>query len=360
MKLGRLHEARDLLVKCREIFEQTADTRMSSMVNSSLAMVEQALDHQAPAADLPRDALRYSYADGDILNIAIGHTTLGDVLADTPHAGEAVAHHLTAALIMTLTGTVASGESFARHAGAVLLRSAGIVKLPHDVAELCRLVGAVPGVKLDQLLERLSPTPGAVDRAWAHVLAASKTTESTVNGAHFAAWEPVVAGILVTDRGDPSAAEEIDAWLGELEWGSGNGPLVSALRRIRSGERDIRVLSTLDGPAKAIAAHVLDVLDGRASVPVDLWQATRIGPLLGDIVEAVNGGKSAAVRASQDLSDMARVSHHLVLSRVLNRILAGDRDDNLITESHDPVHQAVVTTVLKYIGSAAPGKDTVP
>jgi tetratricopeptide (TPR) repeat protein len=164
LQLGRLDEARRLLRECREIFDRAHDDRMLGNVFSMLALAERELRHGEVALGLARDALRYGYLADDVDGIPVSHFNLGTYLReDAGDPGDALAHHLAAALIYAVTGGQYLEQSV--HAAAAdLQRSPDASGIPGDVAELCRRVGKVPGAQLGKLLTRLAPDPEARQR----------------------------------------------------------------------------------------------------------------------------------------------------------------------------------------------------
>jgi tetratricopeptide (TPR) repeat protein len=153
LQLDRIADARDLLIRCREVFKATNDIAHLGVTLSGLAEVEQRLDHLDRAIDLERDALRLEYLAGQPIAIASSHGHLAKILGHTGADPQHIAaHRLAAALISYQTGSgklrvhlAALGHLLARDAAAV----------PISFAELCRIVDQVPGVDLAQLLDRL-------------------------------------------------------------------------------------------------------------------------------------------------------------------------------------------------------------
>lgn len=164
LQLGRLDEALPLLRECREIFDRAHDHRMLGNVFSMLAAAEHGRKHGEVALGLARDALRYGYLADDVDGIPVSHFNLGTYLReDAGDPGEALAHHLAAALIYAVTGGQYLEQS-AHAAAADLQGLSAASEVPGDVAELCRRVGEVPGAGLGKLLDRLAPDPEARQR----------------------------------------------------------------------------------------------------------------------------------------------------------------------------------------------------
>ncbi len=120
---------------------------------------------------------------------------------------------------------------------------------------------------------------------------------------------------------------------------------MAALRRVRAGETGRELTAGLDEIDTAIVARALDARDGRVTIPADLWSAMEFGSLLGDLVAG------EADRENETLEAMAGDPDWSPLAAALGRILGGDRDPGLAEGLGDPVHRAVVVTVLGHIGT---------
>jgi CHAT domain len=162
IELRRLDEALALLLDCRQVFQDSRDTEMLGKVLTALAAVEQHRGRGASAVRFQRDALRYKYLAGDVASIAVSYNNLGTHL----HAGQpvqALASHLAAALIDTLTG---SGDYQGAIPGAAAdLRELGPSAVPPTgVADLDRQVGEIPGTDLPGLIAALSHDAETAER----------------------------------------------------------------------------------------------------------------------------------------------------------------------------------------------------
>jgi hypothetical protein len=164
-QLGRTSEALDLLLECRQAFQDANDIEGLGKALGALATIEDVRGHSDVASLMERDALRYKYLTGDVTAIAASYDNLGHHLhLDAREPASALACHLTAALIGALSGADAGHPSV--RAAAVDLRAFGpSATPPADVADLLRLVGDIPGADLDRLLAALAPDPAAIEQA---------------------------------------------------------------------------------------------------------------------------------------------------------------------------------------------------
>ena len=349
IELGRYDDALALLRECRQVFEDTHNIQGLWGVLSVLADLEDDRGHDDAAISLRRDALRYGYVAQDVMDAAISHHNLGSSLhrfgrwRDGP-----MAHHLAAALIGVLAAAGHADQS--ADAAADDLRATGMdAVVPGDVAELCRQVSEVPGVDLGLLLTALAPDPGEVEQAFQELLMHVRLPVAATTAGQLASWDPVIAALLAAKSGKIRAAAVLMKTLARYRKSASWGMLAVALRRIRAGETGPELLAGLDDIDSAIVTRALGVCAGRVSIPADLWRAVWIGPLLGDVVAGALGDADARGRARQHLEKMAGYRKLVSLAAALDRIIDGDRDPNLAAHLADPVHAAVVATVLHHI-----------
>jgi len=106
LRLDRTSEARDLLIRCRDVFEANNDIPALGKTLGALAQIENTLGHRDRAIDLITDALRFSYLAADSDAIGVSHYHLARHLQGAggdPH--RIWAHHLAAAVIAYQTGS---------------------------------------------------------------------------------------------------------------------------------------------------------------------------------------------------------------------------------------------------------------
>jgi hypothetical protein len=180
MRLGRTEEALQLLLDCRQAFQDGHDTRMLGRTLSALASIEKARSHGDAALRLEYDALRFKYLAADVTGIAISYHNLGNHLRlDARQPAQALASHLAAALIRTLTGSGGTGSASAagstRQATIDVRKFGGDAVPPHDVSALCRQVGDIPGTDLPSLIARLSPDPQTAEQVLGDLIAQAQS-----------------------------------------------------------------------------------------------------------------------------------------------------------------------------------------
>ena len=177
--LGRINEALDILLSCRQTFQDAGDITMLGKTLGALADVEDERGRGEAAIRLQRDALRYAYQSGDTSNIATSYNNFGIYLHRARQSVPALASHLAAALICALTGI--SGRYDPVVNAAIDLHEVGAnVAPPSDVAELCRQVRDIPGTDLARLIAALSPIPDAAEQALHELIAQAQAMAANI------------------------------------------------------------------------------------------------------------------------------------------------------------------------------------
>jgi CHAT domain len=355
LRLGRLPEAKQLLLACRDVFDDAHDVGMLGKTLSALADLEGELVHRDEAIRFQQDALRYSYLADDPDTIAAGHFNLAN---DLQRAGRepaaALAHRLACAVVWFQMGSGRLADALralALHLGSFEQAS----PVPGSFAELCALVEQVPGVRLAALVERLPTRAADGEAALAEVvrLARKLPPDRAFDlPRNIAWWEPVLAGIVAANGGDPQAAEAVEQALATRGQKADWAALAAVLGRILAGERDQQLLDGLDPIDTAIAGRALDALAGRVQLDPAGWQALA-GPALPDklvglagmVVAAARGDQQAAAELEPVLANLATEANWAALAGVLRRVLAGERDQAL-TQGLDETDTAVVAAVL--------------
>jgi tetratricopeptide (TPR) repeat protein len=351
--LGRTDQALALLQDCREAAERDHDMEMLGVIFGALAEAEDAQGHVQVALERCQDSLRFMYRTGLPGDIAGGHVRLGNYLGrgGQSHA-EAVTQFLAAAVLRMLAGIGQADGPIA--AAAAHVRAAQPAEIiPAGVTELSRGADELPGVDLGNLVARISPDQATADRAYGDVVqrvrelaAQAPDASSQITSVQ---WDPPVAAIQAAGQGDTAAAEMAGGFLEALAQ-AGRAALAGILRRILAGDRDAGDLTSgLDDADAAVVRRALDALAGRIEVPGALWSATPIAGALVDLVAACRGAPAAPARARGHLAAMASHPAWSELAQALGRILAGERGDQLLDGLTNPMHQAVVTRVLREI-----------
>ncbi|MFF3375774.1 CHAT domain-containing protein [Streptomyces sp. NPDC002680] len=362
LRLGRTEDALRLLEECRQVFEDAGDVLSLGEVFGALANVADVRGHGEVAIARERDSLRYAYRAGVPPVVAVGHANLGTYLhGHARDAAGAVAHHLAAALLATLSGggrTMNAAQSLA--ADLQEFGADGVAQLPSGVEELCARVAEVPGVALDRLLAGLDP--GLV-RAREALDALVREAKEGVTGAdrlgsvQAAAWgmlwEPVLAALVAAERRNTAAKVKLRQHLAQLAaMNAMFEPLADVLGRIQGGERGPGVLFGL-GPLDApVARRALDALAGRVTVPVELWTVMYLGIALGSFVSTALGVAGTDEVTRENLDGFAADPLLAPMAAILEQILAGERDPRLATGLQQPTQRAAVAAVLHYLNDA--------
>jgi hypothetical protein len=350
LRLGRLAEARSLLLDCREIYEREQNTPGLGKVLTALADVEDEAGRGQEAIGLQREGLRYSYLAGEVNSVAGSHHNFGNYLAR--HAADrpqALANHLTSALLRVLTGAEGADRSL-RATVSDLADLPDDAAAPASVSELCNIVGEVPGVRLDRLLAQLTddlaPVQGALDALLAQ--ARTMADPNTRFARHLAAWDPVIAGITAAANGDGQARAAVEEHLAERQDSADWGKLATVMLALLHGQPASSVPGDLDQIDTAITRRTLAGLSGDIQIPEQLWQAISLTGLIGAVVNAAYGDQAAARRVTDTLTEMDTDNDWAPLASALRRILGGDRAPAL-ADGLNPVFAATVTTILSHL-----------
>jgi tetratricopeptide (TPR) repeat protein len=356
LRLGRLPEAKQLLLACRVVFDDAHDVGMLGKTLSALADLEGELGHRDEAVRFGQDALRYTYLADDPDTIAAGHFNLANYLQQAGREPTgALAHRLACAVVWFQMGSGRLADALralALHLGSFEQAP----PVPGSFAELCALVEQVPGVRLAALLGRLPARAADGAAALAEVLRLARELRPDQVFAlqrHVGWWDPVLAGLVAANGGDPQAAQAVQQALATRGQRADWTTLAAVLGRVLAGERDQQLLlDGLDPVDTAIAQRALDALAGRVQLDPASWQALagslvpdELAGLVGAVVAAARGDHWAAAEVELVLNDLAAEADWAALAGVLRRVLAGERDPAL-TEELDEVDTAVVTAVL--------------
>jgi tetratricopeptide (TPR) repeat protein len=354
LNLGRIGEARTLLMWCRAVFEAEHAVDSLGKVLSALADVEDAMGHGGLAIELEKDALRLKYTAGDPDTIGVSHHNLANYLGRyTGEVQQVWAHRLAAAIVGYQTGT---GLLLRRIRALALLLARG-ESPPESFRAVCEIVDQIEGVQLEDLVARL-PTNRSRDGQTAMDevlrLARSIPAEEALDlERHLRGWEPVIAGLVAAHRGDTDAANVIDQALTKRGEQTDWGELVAVLRRIEAGERDPALADGLDPIDTAVVRRVLDALAGTVTVDLDAWHALTEPAddvdWVGVMVAAAGGDTDAQAMLAPVLDGLAADPQGTALAAALRRILAGDRTPAL--DQLDSDAATLVTVILDQLTS---------
>jgi hypothetical protein len=343
--LNRLDDALELLYACRRFFDRTEDIMGLSKVFTGLGEVESHRGHGERATSLAQIALRYKYVVNDVEDVRVGHYNLGYMLGRyAGRAGEAMAHHLAAAVIDILG---AGGDGAAGRTAAVIDRAVfgTAAAFPASVAALCSTADTIEGVHLGRLLASLCPDNGRLQAVLNHVIAEVQD-DTIVFAGIVAGWDPAIAAVVSARHGDPDARTGFENYLAERAGDERVAAIGTALGALldESGAADMKGLSA-EGTAVMIRACA--AIDGLISLPEELWRSWPIASALGVLVRGAGGADEALAWLRGQL---LRSSTKTALTDALLRIVDGSRDPRLAT-GLDPAGQAVISDVLFHIAT---------
>jgi hypothetical protein len=185
LRLGRYLEASQLLLECRQRFEEASYTRGLGAVLSALADLEDKLGHRAESVRHEQASLRFKYHVGEPRHCAISHFNLANYLMDGGgDPQEAFGHRLAAAAIRFQTGDGHLATTLQALSQDLESFSPGPPPLPANFDELCEIVERVEGVRFRDLFSRL-PTENSStgDEAFRKVLELARSEDVEANEA---------------------------------------------------------------------------------------------------------------------------------------------------------------------------------
>jgi hypothetical protein len=245
---GRYAEARDMLLRCKEICEQHGDIRRLAGVVGTLAIIEHELGHDSRAIEMSEDALRFDYVVADLTRIIAGHHDLASLYDVVEQASHRVrAHRLAAALaafrighrtLDTRVRTLAEFEF-----------SYGLPGQP-SFEDICQVVEEVDGVRFRELLDSFPQRAPDEIRSLMDLMAVQ--TQDVMNE-----WSPLITAVVNAAK-TAAETEELQAMLARLD--ENEAPLVNALRRVIAGERGPELLDDVTWTSFGVLRAVLDTL----------------------------------------------------------------------------------------------------
>lgn len=246
---GKVAEAREMLVLCRDVCEQYGDIRLLGQVLRDLSSIESRLGHAERAVALTEDSVRYAYVTADPATIGMGHHNLAVLYGNVDSGALRVwAHYMASALIAWRIEHYTLAEEI-----EMLAMFCFAYSMPAQPTfdEVCALVEETEGVRFRELCERLPP------RADNEVqLLTDKAVERAT--VVFEDWRPLMMAVVMTAVGQPH--EQLQAALADLEQSADTVPLVRALRRVVAGERGPELLEGLGMLPYGIVSKVLEAI----------------------------------------------------------------------------------------------------
>jgi hypothetical protein len=359
LRLGRIDEARTLLLRCRQTFDDEHDLQGLGKTLTALADVEDELGRSDQAFRVEADALRIKYAVGQPESIRVSHANRGYYIKrNGGDSREAAAHLLAAAIIHYQMSSGGLAESLRRVASGVQSMTPATA-IEWD--ELCELVARTEGVELAELVAQLPTKAADGPGALAEVLRqAGEMPSEEVHDLdrHLANWEPVLSALIAARAGDREAAALLEEALTARAERSDWNALADVLRRVASGEQGDELLAGLDPIDTAITQRALDALRGRTAIEAEAWRSLAAPPddameglreflagLAATVVAAARGRAGAAEALQPALDELARHEQWAALAGVVRRIVAGERGESLI-DGLDTPGAAVVQTIL--------------
>jgi len=341
LKLDRPVEARDLLIRCRDVFEANNNISALGTTLGALAQVEDTLGHPDRAIDLETNAFRFNYLTADPEAIGGSHTNLASYLQRAGGDPQQIwAHHLAAAVIAYQTG---SGQLSGRLQALAGLLADEPAAAPGEFTRVCQIVDQIPGVHLAELLARLPQRAPDGQAAMDEVLRLAHEAGAEHTAQVIAAWDPVLSALhAAISHPDPATRDAATRILNHALTTRGQYPdwqaLVAVLRRIHAGDRDPTLTDGLDPVDTEITRRALDLLAGTTTIDPDAWRTLTtdtgtddqgnhddgVAGFAAAVAAAATGDTHAQGAVGPALDEMATDPDWAPLATALRRILNGD------------------------------------
>jgi tetratricopeptide (TPR) repeat protein len=343
LRLGRIDEAREVLVKCRTVAEAEGDYGFVGQCLSAQANLEDEEGFADQAIELERRALRFTYLQPNPVDIGGSHNNLAIYLTRSSGDQEgAIAHRLADVVLSRIVG---SGGYKRKLLELGRQLTAGAVP-PARFDELCAVVERVEGVRFQALVGALGADG---DEQLTLVLEEARALPpELVYEEHLSRWEPVFVLLVAARGGHLAARARLDAALAERALQSEWAELADCLGRLRDGEDDLETLSAgLDPIDTAIVTRALEACAGRVALDP---APESLQPLLEAVVEIA----TLAGAVQKALRKLDVTEGWSALAAQLRRVLEGDE---VVWDGLDTVDTAILVSVLSKVGALASEPD---
>jgi len=158
---------------------------------------------------------------------------------------------------------------------------------------------------------------------------------------------------LVQSSQDPSRQEDVETLL-RTAAENGWGELVTALRAILGGQREVSVLRGLDEEDCVIAEAVLRGLQNPATLPEAQAQAdpAMAAPGLASMIRAAASGNVQALKIISDMADQMRKAGGPMarLAGAIRPLINGERDPQRLAKGMDGKTEQLLLSILDELG----------
>jgi tetratricopeptide (TPR) repeat protein len=346
---GLIQQATELLDRCETAFRHGNGSQHLldlGLVGQARAALAARSGDAASAVRLQSEALGRLYRSGDIAQIQSAHSFFSRWLEEADRSpARALAHELAAAVLAELTGQPADIPTITQR----MFGSAG--EYPSTLAQICALVDETQGVRLEELLHRLTGnTAASPSEVLSHLI-------RQVRGGHRAAfdelaqhrmeWDPVFAGMVAARQGDAMAALLVRARLRiyatDRDWAN----FSRALEHMLYQRDELAAAMSLDPEDQVFLRRCRDALDDALHIPSELAQAIPIAGELSRFLHAVQNDEPSSVLARM-LEKLGEQENWNELLTPLRRILAGDRDPEM-TSGLTSANAVIVSQLLGHL-----------
>jgi tetratricopeptide (TPR) repeat protein len=344
---GAILEATELLDRCETAFRQ-ADRRyhvqLGNVAQARAHLAALAVDPARAAEQQPKALARF-YESGDVAQIQRAHANFSQWLAEADQfSASALLHELAAGVLAELLGQAADIDTIT---GRLIFRAGDH---PATLTLLCEMVDRIPGVRLGELLELSRSAAASPGEIFSNLLRRASDCQRHLFdqfAQHRMEWDPVFAGIVAARQGNISAAQAVKLRLSVYATDRSWSQLSLALGYILRQHPEAAAATSLDVIDQVLLRRCTDALDGGVHIAPELTSAIPIAGVLSLVVQAAQNNQSSP--------DLARTLEHLaaeeqwrLLASPLRRILAGDRDPQMVA-GLTLADKTIISTLLGHL-----------
>jgi hypothetical protein len=258
LELGRVDQARALLLSCRNVFQRERSIGTIGSVYGALADLEDRTGDRTAAVQFQALAMRYDYQSGDPENCASSHGNLSVYMERHGHAlAEVLAHRLAAGsiLLQMQSGYLSMALDH--------LSTAELPSQPPPFSEVVETVQSIEGVRFQALFDRLPRTcpdgDAALARLWELVAENRARPAQGPDLTQLLAEFETFLQAFASNAKDETRRGELEPILADLE--AKGFRLTDPVHRIWAGERDAEALTAgLDAQDSALIRRLLELL----------------------------------------------------------------------------------------------------
>lgn len=277
-RTGGAVPARELLLRCHDVFVDAHDPVMTANTLSALADVDARLGHLNRAVEQEIEALRHRYAQADPEPIAAGHFNIANYLIrGQQDAKDVWAHGLAAAVVHYQADSPRFTTSLELLGRLIGRGDSGFAPDALSFDDVCVLVDRVGDIRFAELFARLPERAASGQAAVDEILRLTTHAREAAIEQAVDAWDPIISAMVTAQRPDAPAeiGALVDELLSEMRQETIWNELVIVLYRMQAGPEyhTDHTVADLDPVSSAVARRARAALTGEVAVDPDAWRA---------------------------------------------------------------------------------------